>query len=88
MSDELRHEELRGRTQQLLQGGLKHVRTVALAAALIPLASVAISPAYGQCGSSGQPDCPPTQQVPEPSTLVLIGSGLAGAAIANRLRKK
>ena len=33
------------KTQQLLQGPLKHVRAAALAAALLPLASVAVSPA-------------------------------------------
>ena len=39
----------------LLQGPLKHIRAAALAAALVPLASVAAAPAEAQtgCGSSG-----------------------------------
>jgi hypothetical protein len=47
--------ELRTRAQQLLQGPLKHIRGAALAAALLPLASVAAAPASQQnaCGSGG-----------------------------------
>jgi hypothetical protein len=43
------------KTRQLLQGPLKHVRAAALAAALLPLASVAVSPASAQttCPSGG-----------------------------------
>ena len=37
--------ELRDRTQQLLDGPLKHIRVAALAAVLLPLASVAATPA-------------------------------------------
>ncbi len=42
-------------TQRLLQGPLKHARAAALAAALLPLASVAVSPAAAQefCPSAG-----------------------------------
>ena len=43
-------------TQQLLQGPLKHIRSAALAAALLPLASVAATPAAAQssqCASGG-----------------------------------
>ena len=40
--------ELQEKTQQLLQGPLKHVRAAALAAALLPLASVAAAPAAAQ----------------------------------------
>ena len=46
--------------QQLLQGPLKHVRRAALAAALLPLASVAATPAAAQntmCASSGGNVC-------------------------------
>ena len=46
----------REKTQQLLHGPLKHVRAAALAAALLPLASVAVSPASAQdasCPSGG-----------------------------------
>src|SRR5882672_2917485 len=55
MSDQERGAELREKTQQLLQGPLKHVRMAALAAALLPLASVAATPAsaQGPCGSGG-----------------------------------
>ncbi len=43
------------KTQQLLHGPLKHVRAAALAAALLPLASVAAAPAAAQepCQSGG-----------------------------------
>jgi hypothetical protein len=43
------------KTQQLLHGPLKHVRAAALAAALLPLASVAAAPAaaQGTCESGG-----------------------------------
>ena len=39
------------KTQQMLQGPLKHVRAAALAAALVPLASVVATPAVGAVGS-------------------------------------
>jgi hypothetical protein len=45
------------KTQRLLHGPLKHVRAAALAAALLPLASVAVSPASAQsvsCPSAGK----------------------------------
>src|SRR5258708_35939999 len=47
--------ELKGKPQQLLEGPLKHIRGAALAAALLPLASVAVGPASAQtiCGSGG-----------------------------------
>lgn len=61
MSHEDRQAELREKTQQLLQGALKHVRVAALAAALVPLGAVGASPAVAQdCGSGG---CPPTPTV-------------------------
>ena len=44
------------KTQQMLQGPLKHVRAAALAAALVPLASVVATPASAQstaCASGG-----------------------------------
>jgi hypothetical protein len=48
--------DVQDRTEQLLQGPLKHVRRAALAAALLPLASVAAAPAAAQsadCASGG-----------------------------------
>jgi hypothetical protein len=47
--------ELQQKTQQLLDGPLKHIRGAALAAALLPLASVAAAPASAQdvCQSAG-----------------------------------
>jgi len=47
--------ELRGKTQALLDGPLKHIRAAALAAALLPLASIAAAPASAQsvCASGG-----------------------------------
>jgi hypothetical protein len=54
MSHEAAHIELREKTQRLLQGSLKHVRAAGLAAALVPLAAVAVSTAAGQeCSSAG-----------------------------------
>ncbi len=55
MSQE-KSQELQEQTRQLLQGPLKHVRRAALAAALLPLASVAATPASAQsamCASGG-----------------------------------
>ena len=56
MSEETCQTELRKQTQALLQGPLKHIRGAALAAALLPLASVFATPASAQatnCGSGG-----------------------------------
>lgn len=92
--------ELRRKTLLLLQGTLKHARVAALAVALVPLASVvAVNPAQAQeqCDTSNPPVCIGRPEdgvdgtpvsVPEPGTLVLMGSGLAGlAAAVRRLRK-
>src|SRR5262252_4163452 len=48
MSQETKSAELQEQTQQLLDGPLKHIRAAALAAALLPLASVAATPASAQ----------------------------------------
>jgi len=55
MSQEVRKTELNDKTQQLLEGPLKHIRAAALAAALVPLASVVATPAHAQslCFSGG-----------------------------------
>lgn len=56
MSEQVRRAELQEKTHQLLQGPLKHARMAALAAALLPLASVAATPASAQsalCASGG-----------------------------------
>ena len=55
MAQDVRQNELRKQTQQLLQGPLKHIRGAALAAALLPLASIAAAPAAAQsvCASGG-----------------------------------
>jgi hypothetical protein len=55
MSQEIRQAELRNETRELLQGPLKHVKAAALAAALVPLASIAATPAAAQsvCQSAG-----------------------------------
>src|ERR1700681_1042187 len=68
MSQQDRLAELQKKSQQLLQGSLKHVRAAALAAALVPLASVAVSHAVvsGQ-GSGG------TGAVPSPCDFVTSG---------------
>jgi len=48
MSQEARQAGVQEQTQQLLHGRLKHVRSAALAAALVPLASLAAAPANAQ----------------------------------------
>jgi len=55
MSQEVGQTELKAKTQQLLDGPLKHIRVAAIAAALLPLASVAATPASAQtfCNSGG-----------------------------------
>jgi WD40 repeat protein len=53
MSRDTGHAEVTAQTRQLLQGPLKHVQAAALAAAIVPLASVAASPAVAQTCSSG-----------------------------------
>ena len=56
MSEDTCQTELRKQTQELLQGPLKHIRGAALAAALLPLASVLATPASAQpsaCASGG-----------------------------------
>jgi SdrD B-like domain len=55
MSQEPGQNRLKEHTQQLLQGPLKHARAAALAAALLPLASVLATPAGAQttCPSGG-----------------------------------
>src|SRR5256885_8719185 len=50
MSQAIVQTELQEKTQRLLAGPLKHIRAAALAAALLPLASVAVSPASAQSG--------------------------------------
>jgi hypothetical protein len=53
MSQEARQRSVREKTQQLLQGSLKHVRVAALAAALVPLAAVAVTHSVAQAQGSG-----------------------------------
>lgn len=55
MSQGVGQTELKEKTQQLLDGPLKHIRAAAIAAALLPLASVAATPASAQvqCASGG-----------------------------------
>jgi len=55
MSQEVGQTELKAKTQQLLDGPLKHIRAAAIAAALLPLASVAAATASAQttCASGG-----------------------------------
>jgi hypothetical protein len=55
MSQEVMQNELPEKTRQLMDGPLKHIRAAALAAALVPLASVLATPASAQvqCASGG-----------------------------------
>jgi len=73
MSQEDRPNELADKTRELLHGSLKHVRAAALAAALIPLASVAASkPVVEQCPSGVCPP-PPAFTVPSPCDFITSG---------------
>ena len=51
------NRELENKTRQLLQGSLKCVQVAALAAALVPLASVAVSHSVASAQSSGGTSC-------------------------------
>jgi hypothetical protein len=80
MSRQIRHEELRGKTQQLLQGALRHVRAAALAAALVPLGSVDVSPALAQdCSSGGS--CA-SAAVPSPCDFATSGGFVVADSMA------
>ena len=70
MSKEERQTEVQAKTQQLLRGSLKYVRAAALAAALVPLAAVAVRPAVAQTsGSAGGG----TATVPSPCDFTTSG---------------
>src|ERR1700730_12463811 len=64
-----RYMELQEKTQQLLHGSLKHIRVAALAAVLVPLASVAaVRPALAlDCASGG---CVPLCTIPAASEII------------------
>ncbi len=66
--EDVRQAELRGKTQQLLHGALRHARAAALAAALVPLGAVAVSPAVAQSSGSGG-----SATVPSPCDFVTSG---------------
>lgn len=68
MSQEERRTAVHEKTQQLLRSSLKHVRTAALAVALVPLAVVAVRPAIAQTfGWSGG------ATVPSPCDFITSG---------------
>ena len=70
--------------------------TVAMAAVLVGVGLMGIAPALGsgsrtnnwQYGDCGENNGGNTTQVPEPSTMLLLGSGLAGLAWYGIRRKK
>ena len=76
--------ELEAKRAALFAGPLKHARTAALVASLVPLAQVAVAPtvaaAQQLCPSDG---CP--VEVPEPATLLLLAPA---AVLALRGRRK
>ena len=45
-------------------------------------------PGFARCGTGGQPGYAPCEVVPEPITVVLLGSGLAGVAAVRRRRRE
>jgi hypothetical protein len=65
---------LRKQTQRLLHGSLKHVRVAALAAALVPLASVAVGHAVvhgqGSSGGVGSSGGAPSCTIPATSEII------------------
>jgi hypothetical protein len=76
MSEAARPRPVEDKTRELLRGPLKHVRAAALAAALVPLASVATEPVLAQCNPSSGIECPPplpTSSVPQPCDKVTGG---------------
>lgn len=84
MTNEESRRELAVKRDALFAGALKHVRSAALAASLVPVALLAAQPAttYAQqpCPSGG---CP---TAPEPATLLLMAP--AAAALWWRQRRK
>jgi hypothetical protein len=83
MSQEIRQTELQEQTRQLLQGPLKHIRAAALAAALLPLASVAAAPASAQSctvtASAGV--CGTVFTDTNDSGILVPGTGIPGIAV-------
>jgi hypothetical protein len=66
-------------------GALKHARSAALIASLVPVAQIAVAPATvsAQCPSGG---CAPSP-VPEPTTLLLLAPGAAMLFLRRRKKK-
>lgn len=78
MAQSVRNAELRAKTQRLLHGALRNVRAAALAAALVPLGSVAVSSAVAQdCGSGGS-----CASVPAPCDFVTSGGFVVADSLA------
>ena len=76
---------MQGQTKQLLDGPLKHIRAAALAAALVPLASVFAAPASAQdCSSGGCQSCRHCVHRHEPERVP--GSGEPGIEGVESLR--
>ena len=69
------------RRRKVSHVALKHIRSAALAAALVPLAQVAVAPVSVAAQCSGA--CPPA--APEPATLLLLAP--AAGALAWRVRQ-
>ena len=58
--------------------------------AINPPGSIRAQPAQPRPGSevAHQPAGPPAEPIPEPLTMFLLGSGLAGVAIVHRRRRR
>jgi hypothetical protein len=82
--------DLETKRQALFSGALKHARSAALVASLVPLAQVAGVPIVASLQASdclgGGDECHPVV-VPEPATLLLLG-GPAAALLLSRRRRK
>jgi len=73
MSRESQHAELKAKSERLLKGSLKHVRAAALAAVLVPLASVAVTHAVATEQGSGGGGGGTVLGVPSPCDFTTSG---------------